>query len=192
MNKFAILTLFFILAAASPAAAATSGTAFEKLVDARTAVCTVEGESLGDIVLNARGRLAFIMVDRKLGEAMRDLNREKPLDGGLPEWLRFFGRNYSKKSGFTLFVVDIRASKPWTFDTGRLKIAGRVLEPEDILTGLLTDPQKEIRPGVTELPSGYEGYFSFLIPSSLLRAGEEIEISYGEDAVKLKTPGRNE
>lgn len=167
---------------------------FQRLLDARTATCWVEGEALDELVLNARGRLTFVCVDRKMGEFLRSARDEKDpwKKGGPPQWLRFFGQNYARRKGQTLFVANIGASKPWTFDTGLLTVAGRAAEEGDILRGVIADPQKEIPPGQSELPSGYEGVLAFFAPTSLLKAGTEIEIGYGSDVVKWKIPGRNE
>jgi hypothetical protein len=183
-----IMALFLILF--SFASAGTAGTAdFQKLTDARSVTCWVEGQLIDDIVLNARGRLGFIYVDSELGGLMTSL-QQNPIEGPR-EWLRMFGRDYASRSGRAMFALEVSASKPWTFDTSKLSVAGYSLEDGDVKTGVLSDPRREIPPGVSELPSGYVGHMSIFVPASLLKSGEEIEISYGEDAVKWKVPRRN-
>ncbi|MDR3321967.1 MAG: hypothetical protein LBS93_05910, partial [Synergistaceae bacterium] len=138
MKKIIIsLILFLIILSATPVPAAD----FQKMLDARTAVCWVEGESLDELMLNARGRLMFVCVDRRLGKSFLGPRNASPWDkSGPPEWLRVFGRNFAGRRGETLFVLDIRASKPWTFDTGLLTLAGRTVAAEDVVKGVISDP----------------------------------------------------
>ena len=154
----------------------------QKLLFPRSVICWVEGTDFGDLILGARGRIDFVCVDRKLGDALSNLTPDG--SGGdnsytVPEWLRIYAKDYTKMPKKTLFVLKIQAHKPWEFDTSALFIGDYRIKNEDIITGVMLDPSFEIKGGINALPGDYSGQVSILVPSDLLKK-TSLKVGYGE------------
>jgi hypothetical protein len=186
----AVLSFFMIFAEASADAAANSETT-RRLAEERTSVCWVEGQFLDELVLNARGKLTFIYVDSRLGESLRKLRN--PSGGGapsneFPEIVMMHAAGYANRKGQALFVLLIEASKPWTFDTGKIFVGDYAVNEGDISRGVNGNPRAEIQPGTSELPSGYSGCASFFVPKEYIEPGAAIRIGYGDDSAEWTAP----
>ena len=165
----------------------------QKLLFPRSVICWVEGTDFGDLVIGARGRIDFVCVDRKLGDALSGLTADS--SGGdnlysVPEWLRVYAKDYTKEAKKTLFVLKIQSFKPWKFDTSELFIGDYRIKDDDVLTGIMIDPSFEIKGGVTELPGDYSGQISLLVPSELLKKSS-LSVGYGEYSA-IKTLNKKE
>jgi hypothetical protein len=191
-RKMAIL-LFLACCAVSPAFGGSASDEIERLSSSRTAVCWFEGSMIGDIVVNARGRIAFLYMDSKLATA---LSRQKERDmktgpsSRVPQHLMAYASQYGSKKKHVLFVASIKALKRWEFDTEKLSVAGYSPAKDDILTGVTGSVQMELRHGAHILPKDYEGYVGFFVPADKAQAGTGIKIGYDADLVDWKVPAK--
>ena len=200
-NKRGILLLLlavFALFAPLPAtrqAEAAKREDLAALLERRSINCWPEGTVFEDMVIGARGKLTFFYVDSKLGNALQRLrtsgNEGMPHDR-MPAILTQFSGKFTARKDRTLFVVYIEGYKPWTFDTRKIRAGDETLADEDIVTGILANPEAELQPGENELPSDYLGAMSFYVKNEILEPGKEISIGYGEDVSTWKVPGKNE
>ena len=168
---------------------------FLSLLERRTVNCWPEGAVFDDLVIGARGKLTFFYVDGKLGNAlqrMRTSGHEGMPDDRMPRMLTEYAGKFVAKKGHILFVLFIEGYKPWTFDTRMVRVGDYRLAAEDIVRGMLANPDAELQPGENELPGDYMGIVSFYVETGLLKPGSEIAIGYGEDVSSWKVPSRNE
>ena len=95
--KFSVVTLklaavFLISAcgagAAMPALGEEPLKEIERLMESRTAVCWFDGDMVGDIAVNARGRMTFLYVDSKLAGAISRQRRSDMKSGNAQRWIR--------------------------------------------------------------------------------------------------------
>jgi hypothetical protein len=204
MEKFsnrALKTVFllsslaaFIYMATAPAYGAPDGEV-EKLTPARTSVCWYDADMIDELVLNARGSITFLHVDAKLGRALaarRDREFRTGAFSNTPDALYAYAGKYLAKRRHSLFVGTIHANKLWTLDTGKISVAGYAPRKEDIITGVTDNPFREIRAGVSELPSGYDGFIGFFVPSEYLVPGSTIKIGYDSYLYDWLVPGKNQ
>lgn len=196
-SPYALLLLAALLAAAlfPVSAEAARKDDIQKTADRRTIFCWVEGAVFEDLVMNARGRLSFLYVDSRMGGALQKLRTSGSREDApaeFSEMLLAYTGQYAARKGQILFAVQIVASKPWTFDTSLIHVGGFTPAPDDFVTAVRQNPEAELRHGITELPSGYEGILSFYVPASQLKPGTEIEIGYGEDKTAWRVPAKNE
>lgn len=80
----------------SPSFSAVKQEDFDKLLAERQSSCWVEGETLGDIVIGARGIIQFIYIDAKLSEAIA---ADRTLAYWLDDFNQYFGSKETKKKG---------------------------------------------------------------------------------------------
>lgn len=146
---------------------------FRELLEARTATCWVEGQVLGDMVIGARARLSFVLVDATLAKSLSG-NPEAP------DWLVWHGQHYGAK-GKTLFVIRFKALKPWNFEPTSLYVGDHQVEKEDIRTRVHFLPQGD-------LPSGTEATLAVLVPTKALPSGGPIPLGYGEFGIEWTAP----
>lgn len=185
--------LFLACLASSPAFGGNTQDEIERLSEPRTAVCWFEGDMIGDIVVNARGRITFLYMDSKLSAA---LSRRRERDTGavpssrVPSYLTSYAHKYGSKKKHVLFVASVKALKNWDFDTEKLSAAGYSPAKDDILTGVTGSTLMELRPGVSALGKNYEGYVGFFIPADRLKPGTEIKIGYDADLIDWKVPAK--
>ena len=100
-----------------------------------------------------------------------------------PSWLKdqaAYIMPHPKKIGF---VFNIEANKPWNFSINEIKVADTSLDERHILT------KKERVPN-GELQSGFVDAFSVSIPSTWVRRGKPLVITYGGDSAELLLPKR--
>jgi hypothetical protein len=176
MRRIVLLT---VAALSAFLAVAAWGSDLDGLVRERTARVFVEGQALGDMVLNARARVDFVYVDRNLSEALaKDPARS-------PEQLRieaqYFGGDRSR--GKALFVLLLSTSKPWTVTPELFRIGDYVLRSSDILT------PPEMTP-LGELPSDFSAALAVAVPRDVVKPGSTIEIAVSGDRVSFAVPRR--
>lgn len=163
-----LLTSFLVLLLATAGEAAS----FRELLDARTANVWVEGQVLGDMILGARARLSFILVDGALSRNLAGSSEA-------PEWLAWHGQHYGAK-GKTLFVVRLKVLKPWTFDPTELRVGSHRVALEDIRARVHYLPEGD-------LPSDFEAAIALQIPTKALPTGP-IFLGYGEYGTEWTAP----
>ncbi|MDR1134497.1 MAG: hypothetical protein LBL05_10065 [Synergistaceae bacterium] len=189
------MAVLFLLAccAVSPAYGRDAANEIERVSEPRTAVCWFEGDAIGDVVVNARGRVIFLYMDSGLAAAF---SRQKQRDmkngpsSSVPPHLTAYASKYGSKKKHVLFVASVKALKRWDFDTEKLSVAGYSPAKDDVLTGVTGSTLMELRPGVSALGKDYEGYVGFFVPADRIQAGTEIKIGYGADLVGWKVPAR--
>ena len=138
------------------------------LTDERQTDIWVEGESLGDIRIGARGALQVIYIDEAMAKAMRsDVTVPLPVF----DMAQFYGSEAAR--GKKLFIAHVETYKPWDFDYTNVFIGDYHLKKGDILSPSMTNP-------FGPLASKTEGYFAFAVPASVLKEGKEIQIGYGD------------
>lgn len=164
----ALLSLLLLFVTAAGEAAT-----FRELLDARTANVWVEGQVLGDMVLGARARLAFILVDQALARSLSG-------NPDVPDWLAWHGQNYGAK-GKTLFIIRLTVLKPWTFDPRELRVGDHKVTLEDIRARIHYLPEGD-------LPTGLEATVAVLIPTKALPARGPISLGYGEYGTEWTAP----
>lgn len=141
-----------------------------RVIDGQSAKCYVEGQILGDMVLGARGTVEFILVDRRLAEALS--RAQFP-----PQWLVEQAQKLDRvPKDHSLVAVAVRAHKPFSLDLNRLVVG------EPLNEGLLMTPKDRM---LFELASGEESFFSVLSPSRI-RPGSVVKVGYGDDLVDMK------
>lgn len=194
---FAAVSMILLMGLRSPSFAAEKPTKFQELLAPRTVYCWIEGSALDEIVLNARAKLSFVYVDRKLGDAM--YARRKGSDArhsderdSVPEWLFDNGWDYRKKKDTALFVLHVEAMKPWTFDTSQVFIGGYRLNDADIVKQGKSIASFVVEGGAMELPGDFSTQLSFFVPAKDLKPGETIALGYGDYRVEWKVPAKNE
>lgn len=179
-----LLALLAVLCAAGTASAAIDG---QKLLDARTSVCWVEGEVFDGLVLGARGSIEFVYIDLTMTTEMAR-QRKRFNDAAISSypyapWLEdghlYFGNPEAK--GKALFLAYVMTKKPWDFDLTQVYVGGYHLKKNDILTPSWTNP-------FGELPSDLEGWFAFVVPKSEVKAGQTVRLGYGNYGVDWKAP----
>lgn len=175
-----LLLFLFVL----PAQAAVDS---ERLLEARTSVCWVEGEIVGDWVLGARGSIEFVYMDLAMSNAMirtRDRFNDAvlayyPFENWLEDGLVYFGNPGAK--GKALFIAYVTTKKPWDFDPAKVHVGDYYLNKNDVLTPSWANP-------FGELPSELEGWFAFVVPKSAVKAGQTVKLGYGDYNVDWKAP----
>ena len=190
--KMAVL-LLLAYCASSPAFGANTADEIERLSEPRTAVCWFEGDMIGDIVVNARGRIAFLYMDSRLA-ATYSRQRERDMKSGpsslVPPHLMAYASKYGAKKKHVLFVASVKALKRWEFDTEKISVAGYSPAKGDILTGITGSTLMELRPGVSVLGKDYEGYVGFYVPADRVKSGTGIKIGYDADLTDWKVPAK--
>jgi hypothetical protein len=185
--------VFLACCTASPAFGGSTPDEVERLSEPRTAICWFEGSMVGDIVVNARGRITFLYMDSKLASA---LSRQKTRDmktgpsSRVPQHLMAYASKHGSKKKHVLFVASIRALKRWEFDTEKLSVAGYSPAKDDIVTGVTGSALMELRHGARLLQKDYEGYVGFFVPADMIQAGTEIKVGYDADLVDWKVPAK--
>jgi hypothetical protein len=180
---------------ATLAAAASRNEEAQKLFERRIISSWVEGMAMDELVIGARARLTFLYVDAKMGAAIQRLgssaSNSVPAADTVKQLLPYTG-GYGRRKGHILFTVSVEAIKHWSFDTADLTVGGYRPAKDDMITGIAGGPRYEISPGLNELPSGYNGMFSFYVPAAHLKPGTDIEIGYGEYVTTWTVPAKNE
>ncbi|MDR1965946.1 MAG: hypothetical protein LBQ36_04500 [Synergistaceae bacterium] len=182
-------------AAGVPANGATAGKEVEKLMPARTVTCWFDADRIDELILNARGKLTFLMVDGKLGGALKRLNAEKYRTGGMtdiPDNIFQYASKYNARKKHVLLVARVQALKLWAFDSEKISVNGYSPAKEDIITGISSNPFEELRHGAKELAKGYNGFIGFFVPSDYLKQGAEIAIGYDGYVMPWKVPSENQ
>lgn len=151
----------------------------EQLLASRTAVVWIEGQRLGDMIVGARARMDFVLVDRTLTDAVYNEN------SSAPDWLRLHAQYAGSDAvkGKTLFIVRFKALIPWTFDPEEMTVGTSKVTWKDILT------RKEFFP-TGDLPSGMMGELAFSVPAAAVTTSHEISVGYGTWQASLRIPGR--
>ena len=171
----ALISSLFSLLGGSALSASSS----EDVLKARMATIWVGGQMLGDVVLGATSQLTFLYMD---GKACDLAEKER---GQLPDWitwnLQYRGNASSGKKGF--FLIRYKALKDWDFDISKISIGGYALTKDDIFTKL-----EFMKSGF--LPSGTEGSLAICVPTSYLKPGKSISISYGDWSEQWIIPKR--
>ena len=161
----------------------------ERLIPPRTAVCFFEGEMFTDLVLNARGKLTFLYVDRKLSDALRRQHRAEydnaAYSGIHPQ---IFAYAAMSKRRHVLFVVRVQALKSWNFDPSMLSIGDYSPVKENIITGIAGNPTTELKFDERALSPDYDGFIGFFVPADNVKAGETINLGYSTDHVEWQVP----
>jgi hypothetical protein len=190
--KMAVLLLLSCFAA-SPASGGNTPDEIERLSEPRTAVCWFEGDMIGDIVVNARGRITFLYIDSKLAAAL-SRQRERDMKTGpssrVPSHLMAYASKRGSKKKHVLFVASIKALKRWEFDTEKLSVAGYSPAKDDVLTGITGSTLMELRHGARVIQKDYEGYVGFFIPADRVKPETEIKIGYDADLIDWKVPAK--
>ena len=188
----AILTItaaLLLLVFSAGRAAASPMRDIERLTPSRTTVCFFEGQYLADLVLNARGKLTFLFVDRKLADALRRGQRAEQGQGGFSEiHPQIYAYATKSKRGHLLFIVRVQALKSWKFDSSMLSIGDYSPINENIITGIASNPTMELKFGESDLAGGYDGYIGFFVPTENVKPGETINLGYATDHVEWEVP----
>jgi len=161
----------------------------ENLTPPRTAVCFFEGEKFADLVLNARGKLTFLYVDRKFANALgrqRKAEYDRGTFSGIPS--QIFAYATKSKRRHVLFITRVQALRGWAFDTSMLSIGGYSPVKENIITGISDNPYLELKFGEHSLTQNYDGYIGFFVPAENVKPGETINLGYAEDLVEWQVP----
>ena len=191
-RKMTVL-LFLACCCASSAFGGDIPDEIERLSVPRTAVCWFEGDMVGDIVVNARGRITFLDMDSKLAAAL-SRRKERDMRTGpsyrVPSHFMAYASKHGSKKKHVLFVASVKALKRWEFDTEKLSVAGYSPAKDDILTGVTGSTLMELRHGARVLGKDYEGYVGFFVPADRVRAGTEIKIGYDTELIDWKVPAR--
>ena len=174
-----VLAVIFTTAAAAFAASSQISTGLMKLLEERQTDCWVEGTVFGEMILGARGSLQFIYNDAKLSEAIA---KEQGLAPWIDDLNQYFGKVETKKRA--MFIVQLKANKPWTVKESEIHVGGYTLTPDDIMQTSWKNPFAD----GGEINSGETWQFAFTVPVSELKKGGEITIGYGKDLVKWKVP----
>jgi hypothetical protein len=185
--------LLLVCCAASSAFGADIAEEIERLSEPRTAVCWFEGDVIGNVVVNSRGRITFLYMDSRLASAFSRQNERDRKNGrpsSLAPHLTAYATKHGAKKKHVLFVASVRALKRWDFDTEKITVAGYSPAKGDILTGVTGSTLMELRPGVSPLGKGYEGYVGFFVPADRVQAGTEIKIGYGPDLADWNVPAK--
>jgi hypothetical protein len=146
---------------------------------ARTATLWVDAQTLGDLILNARGELNVTRVERSLLQA---LNQDRDVEEWLVSGLNYYSSNRedtkAKVRRRDVFVLNYRASKYWNFDPTKLVIDGYSIASKDILT------KKEY--WESELSPGDTGIVAVAGPP--LKPGQKIELRYEDARATFEVP----
>lgn len=141
-----------------------------KVIEGQSAKCYVEGQVLGDLVIGARCSVEFILVDRRLADAVREAQFP-------PQWLvEQVQKLDSVPKGHSLVAVAVRAYKPFDLDMGKLMVGERLSED------LLMTPKDRM---LFQLSSGDESFFGVLSPGRIAR-GSVVNVGYGDDLVEMR------
>ncbi len=150
----------------------------EAMLSQRTTSLWIEGDRLGDMVIGARTLMEFIYVDSALSRVAAENGPD------VPDWLNWhahhFGTKATKKR--VLLIVRFEARKRWDLDPTRIRINGRNVVAEDILS-----PKDLIPTG--ELPPGSAGSFAIGIPVAAFAGKDGVSVAYGEYSTNLLIPG---
>ena len=180
---FAIFAIWASTAAASPMGE------IERLMPPRTVVCHFEAQDVAGLMVNVRGKLTFLYVDRKLSQA---LSRQRRAEYDRGEFSRIpaqiFAYATKSKRKHVLFVTRVQALKGWNFDSSMLSIGGFSPAKEDIIIGISDNPAQELRFGERNLAAGYEGFIGFFVPAESVKPGETINLGYATDSVEWIVP----
>jgi hypothetical protein len=180
MFGFLFVSLFVFLRV-SPCGAQNSE-AWQERLKARTAVLWIDGQDLGDLVLNARAELDVTWLERAL---VHPLQGDRSADEWLASSLAYYfsSRKETREimKGHDILVLNYKALKNWNFDPSKLVVNGRPLETTDILT------RKDYRQ-TGELPPGTEGTLTVRVPS--VKPGERLELRYEDAGATIETPGK--
>jgi len=192
-NRFRIPAILAVAAAIliwACQAAASPMKDVERLMPPRTVLSFFEGQEFADLVLNARGKLTFLYVDRRLADALRRLRElEYSSSGpssGIPS--QVFAYATKSKRRHVLFITRVQPLKRWTFDPSLLSVGGYSPVKEDIITGISDNPSIELKFGEINLNEGYNGYIGFFVPAENVKPGETINLGYAEDLVEWQVP----
>lgn len=180
MKKNAILLyaslLTLVIAASAFAVTVPASEKMAELIEERQTACWVEGERFGDMIVGARGVVNFIYLDRKLSDAIR-------AEPGLAPWIddmnQYYGSEKTKKKA--VFIIHVKANKPWEIREQHFRIGGHILAKDDILTSSWTNPFGTIS-------AGEQWYFACAVPKSAAGPGKEISLGYKEFLVKWRVP----
>jgi len=181
----------FILAPRATAASPLQE--IERLAPPRMAVCFFDGDSVADIVVNARGKLTFTYVDGKLAQALSRQRKAEYNGGersGIPS--QIFAYATKSKRKHALFIARVQALKGWTFDSSMLSVGGYTPVKGDIITGVAENPSLELRFGERDLAKGYNGFIGFFVPIENAKPGETIKLGYATDFIEWQVPDKNQ
>lgn len=173
-----LFVLLFIFITVTPAFAVTMPVSekMAKLISERQTDCWVEGKRFGDMILGSRGVVNFIYLDKKLSEAIT----EEP---GLASWIddmnQYYGSVRAKKKA--VFIVHIKANKPWEIKETYFNIGGHVLTKDDILSSSWKNPFGTIS-------AGEQWYFACAVPKNAVRPGKVISLGYREFLENWRVP----
>lgn len=156
---------------------AHSGETVQSLVAERSATIWQEGQILDDLILGARAKWTFVLVDGKLSERAWK-------DSETPSWIRdgsgAYGTDLTRKK--TLFIVRVETKKTLRLEPSMIVIGDHALTVEDIVTNKAYVPIGEVPPGVT-------ASFAVAVPSAAVK-GKKIPIAVGEYSTELEKPNR--
>ncbi len=170
-----LLALISLICLYSPAFASS----YDELAKDRLINLWIDGQVLGDMVIGARSQLSLIFMDRKACEAARSNM------AGIPDWISWNLQyeSVAAKDKKKLFLIRYKTFKNWEFDVSKLSVGDYILSDSDILT----------RRDFTQtgsLPPGTDGTLAVAIPSSKLKPGSTVSISYGENSQSWTIPKR--
>lgn len=146
------------------------------LLKSRQADCWIEGEIFGDLILGTRGAVHFVYLDEKLSLALRKEDRTAPW---VDDMNQYYGSPGTKKKA--LFLVQLEVNKPWDVSIDKFVVGSYHPNKNDVLTPSWTNPFGALDAGTT-------WQFAFVVPETVLKKGQEVELGYGDYTVKWKVP----
>mgnify|MGYP001198494420 CR=1 FL=1 len=150
----------------------------DKLLTERQADCWVEGEAFGDIVLGARGSIEFIYLDEALSKA---ITKEPGLASWVDDLNQYYGSPSTRKK--LLFIAQVVANKPWTLEEEKIFVGNYHLNKKDIISSSWKSPFQD-----GAIDEGAKWQFAFVVPASVVKKGQKINIGYGDDFVEWRMP----
>jgi hypothetical protein len=150
---------------------------YENYIPARMTQCYVEGEKLGELLLNSRGVIDFIYLDDTLSNSITQSR-------GVPEWLSDNNMYYSANGGQgkAVFVVKLIAYKPWQVDLKQFSVGGYHFKNSDVLTSSMNSPfDKDAR-------DADDWVFVLAVPNQYVKPGSVIQLGYGKYLSDWKVP----
>ena len=179
----AALLSLFVLSSMSSVPALAMSNEWRKTIDSRTALIWVDGQVLGNMVLNARAKLFVTWLPLSL---RTKLDRDRDVD----EWvINGLGYYYSRDTdvkammkGRDIIALNYATQKSWHFDPTELSIGDYHVTAADVLG------HPELRGPAGDLPSGVNGTLFICVPS--MKPGKSVKISIGQDSAVLELPKR--
>lgn len=155
---------------------AKSDTDVDRLLKDRQAICWVEGEILGDMVLGARGTIQFVYLDEALSRAISENNT---LASWVDDLNQYYGSEKTKK--MELFLIQVETYKPWDVEISKFFIGNYHPNIDDVISPSVSRP-------LGSLESGLKQQMAVVVPAAEVRRGSTVKLGYGKDTVEWKVP----